>query len=491
MNHKSGIGSWGRLFALALLLPFVILLGACSRDSGEQENAWSPDTFTLENGMQVIVVEDHRVPVVTHMVWYHVGAADEPEGQSGIAHFLEHLMFKGTDELGPGEFSEIVAANGGVDNAFTSWDYTAYYQRVALDRLEMFMTMEADRMADLDIPETDFYSERDVVAEEIRIGEQDIDRIMNVEMSSALWPQHPYGIPIAGWLHEAQALTPENVMDFYNTWYAPNNAILVVAGDITAEELRPLAEAIYGVIPARAVPERARPMDPPSRAARRVSLEHELAGERYLYRYYHAPSTHTGGLETSVALQVGVSILDGGISDWLYRELVIERGLATTAGAGYWGSTYDEGRIAVFAVPNDGVGFDELEAAMDEVIAEYLETGPTDAQLTRTKYSMVSAATYARDSQVTMARVFGSSLTSGETMEQILGWTDAVEAVDRNAIIQALSPLIAAENAVTGTLSPPPPPEIPMETKSEMTGMDQGAPEINTEAAPSEKAEDE
>jgi len=459
-------------------LSLAAFLGACSGDGdGEgaadaRDDGWAPETFTLANGMEVVVVPDHRVPVVTHMVWYKVGAADEPEGQSGIAHFLEHLMFKGTDELGSGEFSEIVAANGGTDNAFTSWDYTAYYQRVALDRLEMFMRMEADRMTDLAIPEGDFYSERDVIAEEIRIGEQDINRIMNVEMSSALWPRHPYGVPIGGWLREATAITPENVMDFYNTWYAPNNAILVVAGDITAEELRPLAEEIYGVIPSREVPERARAMDPPSQAAHRVSLEHELAGERYLYRYYHAPSTRTGGLDLSTSLQVGVSILDGGTSDWLYRELVIERGLATTAGAGYWGSTFNDGRIAIFAVPNDGVGFEELEAAMDEIIAEYLANGPTDAQLSRTKYSMIAAATYARDSQVTMAQVFGSSLTSGETMEQILGWTSSIDSVTREAVIEALAPLIVPSNSITGTLSPRPP-EMPQDVKSENTDLDE------------------
>ena len=480
---------WNLCKRLALVSALGAALAACSGAEEEVANAWAPENFVLENGMQVIVIPDHRVPVVTHMVWYYVGAADEPEGQSGIAHFLEHLMFKGTDEMGPGEFSEIVAANGGVDNAFTSWDYTAYFQRVALDRLEMFMRMEADRMTDLQIPDEDFYSERDVISEEIRIGEQDIDRIMNVEMGSALWPRHPYGVPIGGWLHEAAELTPENVMDFYNTWYAPNNAILIVAGDITAEQLRPLAEEIYGVIPSRDVPERNRPQNPPSQAARQISLEHELAGERYLYRYYHAPSTSTGGLELSTALQVGMSILDGGTSDWLYRELVIERGLATTAGAGYWGSPLDDGRITFYAVPNEGVDFTELEAAMDEVIADYLLTGPTDAQLSRTKTSMTAAAIYARDSQVSMAQVFGRSLTSGETLEQIMGWTGAVEGVTREAVIEALMPLLVPQNSVTGTLSPPPP-EVPQDAKSESSVMDETMPETTEDETPSDKGEE-
>jgi zinc protease len=453
----------GRI-AVALVLATALLGVSCSpaqdRDGeGDQsslELGWTPETFTLDNGMEVVVLPDHRVPVVTHMVWYRVGAADEPPGQSGIAHFLEHLMFKGTDELGPGDFSRIVAANGGVDNAFTSWDYTAYYQRVALDRLEMVMRMEADRMTDLQIPEDEFYSERDVIKEEIRISEQDINRIMDRQMASVLWPEHPYGVPIGGWLEEAGALEPDDVMAFYSTWYAPNNAILVVAGDITAEELRPLAEEIYGAIPARAVPERRRPVDPAPIAARRLSLEHELAGQRELHRYYGAPSIRTGGLETAAALSVGMSILDGGTSEWLYRELVIERGLATTAGAYYWGTTRDDGQIAVYAVPNEGVSFDELETAMDEVIAAYLEDGPRDEQLQRTKTQTLASTIYAQDDQATMARIFGAGLAGDRTLDDILGWNGAVNAVTADDVRTALAAVLVPENSVTGTLSPKP-----------------------------------
>jgi len=447
----------GRLGAVFVLI-FTLLGASCApaQDQAAAERTWSPETFTLSNGMEVVVLPDHRVPVVTHMVWYRVGAADEPVGQSGIAHFLEHLMFKGTDTLGPGEFSEIVAANGGVDNAFTTWDYTAYFQRVALDRLPLVMGMEADRMQHLNVPDDDFYSERDVVLEEIRISDQDIGRIMDREMSAVLYPDHPYGIPIAGWPVEVGALTPEEVMDFYHTWYAPNNAILVVAGDITADELRPLAEQIYGQIPARPVPERVRPQDPTPIAARRISLEHELAGERELYRYYKAPSIRTGGLETAAALSVGMSILDGGTSEWIYRELVIERGLATTAGAYYHGTARDDGEIAVFAVPNDGASFEDLEAAMDDVIAQYLAEGPTEDQLRRTKTQTLASTIYAQDDQATMAQIFGAGLASDRTLEDILGWNDAVSAVTADQVRTALAAVLVPENSVTGTLIPKP-----------------------------------
>ncbi len=472
MKHGSPLARAGLL--LTLLLGLLGASCAPAQDEGVSESSWAPELFTLENGMEVVVLPDHRVPVVTHMVWYRVGAGDEPQGQSGIAHFLEHLMFKGTDELGPGEFSEIVAANGGVDNAFTSWDYTAYFQRVALDRLEMFMTMEADRMVDLQFSDESFYSERDVILEEIRIGEQDISRIMDVQMSAALWPQHPYGVPIGGWADEVAALEPENIMDFYNTWYAPNNAILVVAGDITAEELRPLAEATYGQIPAREVPERVREMDPEPIAARRLSLEHELAGQRELHRYYSAPSIRTGGIETAAALSVGMSILDGGTTEWLYRELVIERGLATSAGGYYRGTTRDDGQIGIFAVPNEGVGFDELERAMDEVVADFLASGPTEAQLSRTKTSMAASAIYAQDDQVTMARIFGSGLAVGRTIDQIMGWQDAVANVSADDARAALADVLVATHSVTGTLSPPPPPGVPEDAKADATGLEEG-----------------
>jgi len=450
------MGSRFSRIGAAVVVAFALVVASCSSKEDEAVAAreWSPETFTLDNGMEVVVLPDHRVPVVTHMVWYRVGAADEPQGQSGIAHFLEHLMFKGTDELGPGDFSRIIAANGGVDNAFTSWDYTAYYQRVALDRLEMVMRMEADRMTDLSIPEDDFYSERDVILEEIRISEQDIDRIMDRQMAAVLWPNHPYGVPIGGWQSEAGALEPADVMAFYNTWYAPNNAILVVAGDITAEQLRPLAEEIYGGIPAHAVPERRRAQDPPPIAARRLALNHELAGQRELHRYYGAPSLRTGGLETAAAIDVGMSILDGGTTDWLYRELVVERGLATTAGAYYWGTTRDDGEIAVYAVPRDGVSFEDLEAAMDEVIAQYLADGPTEDQLRRTKTQNHASTIYAQDDQATMARIFGAGLAADRTVDDIVAWDATVAAVTVDDVRTALATVLVPENSVTGTLAP-------------------------------------
>ena len=200
-------------------------------------------TFTLDNGMDVIVVEDHRAPVVQHMVWYRAGSADEPPGKSGIAHFLEHLLFKATDTLEAGEFSSVVSANGGTDNAFTSYDYTAYFQRVAADRLGLMMKMEADRMKNIRLTDQDILAERQVIIEERnQRTENSPGGLFNEQMNAAQYRNHRYGIPIIGWKHEMSTLTMEDAYDFYRLHYSPNNAILVVSGDVTPDEVRVLAD---------------------------------------------------------------------------------------------------------------------------------------------------------------------------------------------------------------------------------------------------------
>ncbi len=231
--------------------------------------------FTLDNGMEAVVIEDHRAPVVVQMVWYRAGAADEMRGKSGIAHYLEHLMFKGTDEMAPGEFSKTVTANGGSDNAFTSYDYTAYYQRIASDRLELVMKMEADRMRDLVISPDDWKTEREVILEERnqRI-DSDPAALFSEQRSAAQYLNHPYGTPVIGWRHEMETLTREDALKWYHDNYAPNNAVLVVAGDVTPAEVERLAKEYYGPLaPSDAIPpKRQRVTEPPQLAERRLSM---------------------------------------------------------------------------------------------------------------------------------------------------------------------------------------------------------------------------
>ncbi|MDA3857937.1 MAG: pitrilysin family protein, partial [Roseovarius sp.] len=241
-------------------------------------------SFTLENGLEVVVIEDHRAPVVTQMVWYRAGSADEPPGASGVAHFLEHLLFKGTETVEPGEFSATVSRNGGSDNAFTSYDYTAYFQRIAADRLELMMRMESDRMVNLLLGEGDIATERDVIIEERNQRvENNPAALFREQKNTVQYLNHHYGVPIIGWQHEMYDLGLEVALAYYRTYYAPNNAILVIAGDVTPEDVRKLAETYYGPLPANPdLPERVRAGEPRQMAERRMTFHDDRVAQPYL-----------------------------------------------------------------------------------------------------------------------------------------------------------------------------------------------------------------
>jgi zinc protease len=415
-----------------------------------------PETFTLANGMQVVVITDRRAPVVTHMVWYRVGSADEPRGKSGIAHFLEHLMFKGTRRIPPGEFSKIIARNGGEDNAFTNLDYTAYYQRIARDRLELVMGMEADRMTNLVLDNKDVLSERDVIVEERRQRTDNVPGArLREQMMAALFRNAPYGIPIIGWLHEIEMLDRADALAFYKLHYAPNNAILVVAGDINATELRPLAERIYGRIPARAnLPKRVWTVEPPQDSPRRVSLSDPKVRQPAMSRFYVAVSYSTAkGLEPH-ALEVAMEVLGGSETSRLYRELVEKRKLAVSVSASANTSGIGGGIAAISAVPADGVTLEQLEAAVDEVVAEFLRAGPTEAEVTRAKSNLSAAAIYARDDQENLANIFGASLMQGQTIDQIVNWGDDIMKVTPQMAADIARRTLVTNSSVTGWLLP-------------------------------------
>ena len=330
---RAALAAVAGLFTLVLGAGSVLALGE------------GTTTFTLDNGMQVVVIPDHRAPVVTHMVWYRVGAADEPRGQSGVAHFLEHLMFKGTEKIAPGEFSRIVARHGGQDNAFTSQDYTGYFQRIAKDRLPLVMEMEADRMSNLQLSDEHVLPERDVVIEErrSRVDNEPASRF-GEQLDATFYLSHPYGQPVIGWMHEIEALDREKAIAFYERYYTPNNAILIVAGDVTEQEIRPLAERIYGQIPVRAeVAPRQRPKEPPHEAAQRLTLKDPRVTTPLLRRQYIVPSYSTAEPGEAEALDLLGHILGGGTTSRLYRELVVEDQIASYAAAWYAGDYLDSG----------------------------------------------------------------------------------------------------------------------------------------------------
>jgi zinc protease len=415
--------------------------------------------FKLDNGMQVVVIPDTRAPVVTHMVWYRVGAADEPRGVSGIAHFLEHLMFKSTEKIAMGEFSKIVSRLGGQDNAFTGHDATAYFQRVAKDRLPTVMSMEADRMVNLKLTEKEVLTERNVILEERRSRiENSPGAILDEQMNAALYLSHPYKIPVIGWEHEMAKLSPKDAMTFYKRFYAPNNAILVVSGDVTPAEVKTMAEATYGKVPSNAavMESRDRPRDPPQRAPRRVKLEDPRAGKMSMSRYYQVPSYVTAKPGEAEALDLLMKIAVQGSTSRLYKRLVIEQKIASSASGHYSGGGLDYGSIAVQAIAADGQTLEAVEAEVDAVLAEIKEKGVTTAELERAKNGYIADYIYESDNQSTLARRYGWNLVVGRTLEQVDQWPDAIAKVTPENIKAVAIAYLDLKRSVTGYLVPTP-----------------------------------
>ncbi len=412
-------------------------------------------TFQLRNGMDAVVIEDHRAPVVTHMVWYRIGAADEAPGKSGIAHLLEHLMFKGTRKMESGEFSRIVAANGGSENAFTSFDYTGYFQRVAADRLELMMKMEADRMQGLILSEDDVATERDVVLEERNSRtENNPGALFSEQRMAALYLNHPYGTPIIGWKHEIEALSREDALAFYERFYAPNNAILIVAGDVKASEVRKLAKRYYGRLkPSRGIDVRDRPDEPPQLAARRLQYADERVSQPYVIRTYLAPERNPGDQQEAAALALLAEVLGGsGLTSVLGQALQLEQKLALHTSAFYDGLSLDQSGFGLVMVPVEGVSLAEGEAAMDAVIDEFMKTGVDEKHLARIKAQLRASQIYARDNTQGIARRYGEALTSGLTIADVEAWPDILLSVTADEVMAAAQKVFDRRRSVTGWL---------------------------------------
>ena len=410
-------------------------------------------TYMLDNGMEVVVIEDHRAPVVVHMVWYRVGSADEPVGASGVAHYLEHLLFKGTDKLEPGEFSATVAANGGSDNAFTSYDYTAYFQRVAADRLEIMMDMESNRMNNLRIGEEDIATERNVVLEERnQRTENNPGALASEQFRAALYQNHRYGVPIIGWKHEMEDLSLQDALDFYDLYYSPNNAVLVVAGDVQPDEVLALAQQYYGVIPAEDnLPERIRPEEPPQRAERRITYVDPRVSQPYLTRMYLAPERDSGAQEDAAALVYLAELLGGSsFTSAFGRALQFDTQTAVYSNAGYSGSSLDDSSFYLSIVPAEGVSLSEGEAAMDKVIADFMAAPIDPADMDRIRSQMRASQIYARDNVQGLARRYGAGLTQGLTVADIQAWPDVLQAVTEEQVKAVAAKVLNRDQSVTG-----------------------------------------
>jgi len=420
--------------------------------------------FTLANGLRIVVVPDHRAPVVTHYVWYLAGSADDPPGVSGIAHFLEHLMFKSTDKIASGDFSKIVSRLGGQDNAFTTHDYTGYFQRIAKERLGTVMEMEADRMANLQLAEKDVTTEREVILEERRSRtENNPSNILSEQMSAALYRNHPYRIPIIGWMHEIAKLSRADALSYYKRFYAPNNAVMVVTGDVTADEVKKLAEATYGKVKANPqVHARVRPQEPPNRAARRVELKDPRAGNASVRRFYLAPSLPKAEPGEAEALYLLMKIVGHSSTSRLYQKLVVEEKLASSAGGWYSGLGLDSGSIGVYAVAAKDVALDKVEAGIDRVLHELRENPVSADELERAKKAFIADFIYESDSQSALARRYGEGLVLGLTIKQINDWPVAIAKVTAEDIKRVAGQYLDIRSSVTGTLYP-----VPAEAESD------------------------
>ena len=413
--------------------------------------------FTLENGMDVVVIEDHRSPAVVHMVWYRVGAADELPGVSGIAHYLEHLMFKGTDDMAAGEFSDIVRANGGSDNAFTAWDYTGYFQRVSADLLPRMMELEADRMTDLVLTDEVALPERDVILEERsqRI-DNDPGSLFREQMRAAQYLNHAYGRPIIGWRHEMETLSTQDALDFYAQYYAPNNAILIVAGDATPEEVRALAQEHYGPIPANPdLAARARPTEPPQTAARRMVYEDPRVAQPYVARSYLAPERNPGDQAQAAALTLLGDLLGDGPNSFLQQRLQFDTDTALFTGAWYGGLSLDATTFNLALVPAQGVSLRDAEDALDAALGAFMDTAIDTEKLARLKRQYAAQAIYDMDSVQGRARLYGAALTSGLTVEDVQAWPDLIQAVTEEDILAAARAILVPQTSVTGWLRAP------------------------------------
>ena len=412
--------------------------------------------FTLDNGLEAVVIEDHRAPVVVQMVWYRIGAADEQPGKSGIAHYLEHLMFKGTEKLAPGELSKTVTANGGMDNAFTNYDFTTYFQRIASDRLPLVMEMESDRMQNLRIGEDDWQAERQVVLEErSQRTDSDPDAQFSEERDAVQFYNHPYRRPVIGWRQEVEALTREDAIAWYDKHYAPNDAVLVIAGDVTPERARELAEQYYGPIPAKPDSTRKpRPQEPTQRSPRRIERVDARVAQPVMIRTVLAPERNPGDQKTAAALTVLAELLAGSAQTSVLAHDLVLTGKALYVGAYYDGLTVDPTMFGLSMVPGPNVSNADAEAALDAALARFLVQGPDAAQLDRVKIQLRAAQVYSRDSAHGRAYEYGQSMAVGLGVEDVNDWPDILDAVTPDDIRAAAALVLGNAADVTGWLLP-------------------------------------
>ncbi|MBV6632258.1 MAG: insulinase family protein [Alphaproteobacteria bacterium] len=419
------------------------------------DSIFEPETFTLDNGLEVVVVTNDRAPVTIQMLWYKVGSADDPRGRSGLAHFVEHLMFKGTERLGPGEFSEMIAAVGGTENAFTSYDFTGYFQIVAKEHLPTMMEFEADRMTNLALAPEQVDSERKVIAEERRqVVDSRPSRRLGEAMDAVLFAGSPYWVPVIGWTEDIDNLRQEDVERFYEQWYAPNNAILVLAGDVTVDEARKLAERYYGAIPASdQVPERTRHAPQPMQADALITMRDPQVERPSWVRSTLMPENMLRTEPEAYALTVLGSIMSDGTTSRLRKPLVFDQKVALSIGM-FSRSRFNSGYVTLYGEPTEAHTLEELEAAVDVEIARLLEDGVTAEEVEAAQERLLASAIFARDGLNRPARTVGNTLVSGYTIEDLESWAVRISEVTPELVNEVAAQVFNQQKSVTGFLLP-------------------------------------
>ncbi|WP_404809794.1 M16 family metallopeptidase [Methylobacillus caricis] len=414
--------------------------------------------FKLDNGMRVIVQEDHRAPVVVSQVWYRAGSVDEVNGKTGVAHVLEHMMFKGTKTVPPGQFSRLIAAAGGRENAFTGPDYTAYYQQLEKSQLPLAIKLEADRMANLELTKDEFSKEIRVVMEERRWRTDDKPQgMLNEQFNAIAYQAHPYSRPIVGWMNDLESMTVEDAREWYHNWYTPNNAILVVAGDVKADDVLKLAKQHFGVIKSHALPVRKPQLEPQQIGERRtvVKVPAELP---YILMGFHVPVLQDPDKDWEpYALEILAGVLDGNASARLNQRLVREQQLAVDVGASY--DMVQRGKVGLFELegtPSEGKSVADLETALLAQVEEIKEKGVTNEELQRVKAQVIATDVYQRDSVFYQAMKIGRLETTGFSWRTLKDYPAKLQAVTPQQVQEVARKYLVRDTLSVATLDPQP-----------------------------------
>ena len=414
--------------------------------------------FKLDNGLRIIVQEDHRSPVVVSQVWYRAGSIDEVNGKTGVAHVLEHMMFKGTKKVKAGQFSRLIAAAGGREKAFTGNDYTCYFQQLEKSQLPLSMKLEADRMVNLNLSKEEFTKEIQVVMEERRWRTEDKPQsLVNEQFQSTIYHAHPYARPVVGWMNDLENMTVEDARAWYKTWYAPNNAVLVVVGDVKAQDVLKLAKQYFGPLKPHILPTRKPQTEPEQKGERRVTVKAQ-AKLPYVLMGYHVPALQDPDNDWEpFALEILAGVLDGNASARLNQNLVRQQQIAVDVSGGY--DIIQRGRLSLFEVdgtPSEGKTAAELEAALLQQIEQVKESGVTDEELLRVKAQVIAADVYQRDSMFYQGMQIGKLETSGFSWKILKDYPARLQAVTPEQVQAVAKKYLVQDNLTVATLDPQP-----------------------------------